>query len=48
MMNAFANLFNSFTVKGFQIIRPATCHQAIINHHLFINPIGAGVFKIGL
>ncbi len=47
-MDAFGELFDHLSIEGGNVGGFAAGHEAVINHHLLINPLGAGIFQIGL
>jgi hypothetical protein len=45
-MFALGKLLDHLSIEGRYVIRIAACYQAVVNHHLAINPLRAGIFQI--
>ncbi len=42
-MDAFGELFDHLSIEGGNVGGFAAGHEAVINHHLLINPLSAGI-----
>ncbi len=46
-MPAFAEFFHDFPVELRNIGRLAARNQALVHHHLLVDPLGAGIAEVG-
>ena len=47
-MFSFAKLFHHLFVEGRDVVRFAAGDEAIVHHYFFVDPVRAGITKIGL
>src|SRR5690606_4018450 len=48
LVPAFGELLDQLGAERFEVARVAAGDQALIDHHLAVHPVGAGVLEIGL